>query len=53
MGFKLKSGNATSFKNMGSSPVKQSIDPDGSAVGFKYPLPNQEKEKSKGRMQGP
>ena len=28
MAFKMRSGNKVSFKNMGSSPMKQSINPD-------------------------
>ena len=28
MTFKLKSGNKISFKDMGSSPAKQKVDPD-------------------------
>ena len=28
MAFKMKSGNTSSFKNMGSSPAKQKVDPD-------------------------
>ena len=47
--FKLRSGNASSFKNLGSSPAKQLIDLEA----IKEKLPKQEIGKSKGRMQGP
>jgi len=36
MTFKLKSGNASAFKNLGSSPVKQKIDPTAKPWGDQY-----------------
>jgi len=48
--FKLKSGNASAFKNLGSSPVKQKIDPNISQKEVELKKQYGNKPVSKGSM---